>query len=60
MKTITITGVNNRYQIKKLLPAISTQTTKKKYEHIIKEYPDINNNLYQFNIINDIFTKYKN
>ena len=60
MKTITITGVNNRYQIKKLLPAISTQTTKKKYEHIIKEYPDINNNLYQFNIINDIFTKYTN
>ena len=60
MKTITITGVNNRYQIKKLLPTISTKTTKKQYEHIINEYPNINNNLYQFNIINDIFTKYKN
>lgn len=58
MKTITITGINNRYQIKKLLQPVSTQITKKKYDQIIHQYPDINNITYQFNIINDIFNKY--
>jgi hypothetical protein len=60
MKTITISGINNRYQIKKLLEPVSTQITKKKYDQIINQYPDINNITYQFNIVNDIFNKYPN
>jgi hypothetical protein len=58
MKTITITGINNRYQIKKILNQGSTPITKKKYNNIIKQHPTIVEITSQYNTLNDILTKY--
>ena len=60
MKTITITGINNRYQIKKLLKSDGPPIPKKNYERILNEYPNIDDVVYQCNIINDILIKYNN
>ena len=57
MKTITITGINNRYQIKKILNQGSTPITKKKYNNIIKQHPTIVEITSQYNTLNDILTK---
>ena len=58
MKTITITGINNRYQIKKILNPVSTPITKKKYDEIVQKHPTIINMSSQLNILNDILNKY--
>lgn len=60
MKTITITGINNRYQIKKILNPVSIPITKKKYDMIIKEHPTIVDMTSQWITLNDILAKYKN
>jgi hypothetical protein len=60
MKTITITGINNRYQIKKILNPVSIPITKKKYENIIQKHPTIVDRSTQLNTLNDILNKYQN
>jgi len=58
MKTITITGTNNRYQIKKILNPNLQPITKKKYDGIIKQYPNMVDINFQINILNEILNKY--
>jgi len=60
MKTITITGTNNRYKIKKILNPNLQPITKKKYDSIIKQYPNIVDINFQINILNEILNKYNN
>jgi len=60
MKTITITGINNRYQLKKILNPNLPPITKKKYDGIIKQYPNMVDISFQINILNNILNKYKN
>lgn len=60
MKTITITGINNRYKIKKILNPNLQPITKKKYDVIINQYPNMVDIHFQINILNDILNKYKN